>query len=66
MPNINILSVIIYKLSYWQEFYPVILLKVDINLEVYFYCTVFTLGLLIDWSIKYGRKLILDFDKIVK
>ena len=64
LPNNYIFSVIICKVSYWQKLYLIFLLKVDKNLEIHFYYTIFIFGLLINLRVKGNRKLILDFEEV--
>lgn len=45
MTGARIFDIVISKLSYEQESSPVILFKVDKDLEIYFYCIILTLRL---------------------
>ncbi len=43
----GILGIVIGKFRYWQQLGPIILLLIDKCFEVFFYCTVLSLGLAI-------------------
>ena len=62
----SIFSIIMHKLSYWQEFYLAILLKVEQNIEIYFYCTILIFDLFIGLKVKSNKQLMLDFKKITE
>lgn len=64
--NISFFSIIIYKFSNWQKFYKIILLKVNKDLELYFYYTILILDFSISLRIKNSEKLILDSKKVLE
>ena len=47
MANASVLGIIISKLSYWQKLYLIILLKIDKNSKLSFYCTILLLDLVV-------------------
>ena len=61
-----VLRIVISKLGYWQEPSPVILLKVDKDLEVHFHCAVLLLGLPICLRMDGGKEPSLDAEKVAK
>ncbi len=60
----RILDVVVGKLSYWKESSPIVLLIIDKNFEVSFYCTVLPLGLAISLRVEGSRELSLDFREV--
>ena len=58
--GISIFCIIIGKFNYQKEFYSVILLKVNKDLEVNFCGAVLPLGLTVCLRVKCGRELLLD------
>lgn len=58
-----ILDVIIYKFRYWQEFCPMVLLPIDKNMQISFYCAMFSFLSAICLGIKCREKLSLDFQQ---
>ena len=63
---ITIFNIIILKLSYWQEFYLVILLKNYKNSEMCFYFTIIIFGLLISLKVESNKKFLFNFEKVTK
>lgn len=63
--NAHILNIIVYKISYRQELSPIILLSIQKNLIIYFYCTIQSLGLTIFLLIKDTEELLLNAKKVV-
>lgn len=58
--SVSISCIIIGKFNYWKEFYPVILYKVDKNLEIDFQFAVLSFNLTISLRIKSDRKSLLN------
>ena len=61
----GILSIVIDKLCYEKKPCLIILLKVDENLEVSFYCIILSLNLAVYLQIKSGGEFLLDTKKII-
>ena len=56
----SIYDIVVYKLSYWQEACPVILLPVHKGSEVCLYCTILSLCLAIGLRMESRRESSLD------
>ena len=64
MAGTSIFDIIISKLRYRKKPCPIILLKVDQNLEISFYCAVLSFGLTVRQWIESGKEFSLDAKKI--
>lgn len=64
MAGICILSIVIRKLSHWQEAYQIIFVKIDKNLEVRFYYITLMFDLTVDLQIEENEKFLFDTKKI--
>ena len=64
MADASILGIIVGKLCYKKKPCPIILLKIDKNLEIGFYCTIVSLNLAICLWVEGGRKSLLDAEEI--
>lgn len=62
----GIFSIVICKLSYWQEPDLIVLLKINKDLKIYFYYTILIFGLVINFRVKCSKKSVFDFKKIIK
>ena len=62
--NISILGIIIGKLRHMQKSCPIILLKVDKDQKVGFYCTILSLSSAICLGVEGGRESLLDAKEI--
>ena len=47
--NAGIFNIIVYKLSYWQELYLIILVKIEKDSKIYFYYSILILDLAINF-----------------
>ena len=63
--NISIFDNIVGKFCYKKKSYPIILLKVDRDLEIDFYCAILLFGLTIYLWIKSNRKFLLNTKEII-
>ena len=61
-----VFGIIISKLGYWYELNPIVLLEIDIDSEIQFYCAVFSLNLTVSLKIKYGKKFLFDAKKVAE
>lgn len=64
--KVCIFDIIIYKLDYGQKLGPIILLKIEKNSKIDFYCTILVLCLPISLWIKHGKEPLLDVKEIIK
>lgn len=64
MVCIDILSVVVREIYHWQEFYLVVLLLIDKNTQISFYCAILPIGLAGCLQIKSSRKLLLNIKEI--
>ena len=60
MANINIVSIIVSKFYHKKKLFLIILLKIDKDLEVSFYCIILPLNLTIYLWIKGNKKFLFD------
>lgn len=61
-----ILNVIVYKLSYKQEFNPVIFILINNNWEVCFYYAVLSLVLFVEFEVEDCGKLLFNANKVAE
>lgn len=66
MINTYIFDIIVCKLSHWQKFCSVILLKVYKSSKIGLYCTILAFYLKINLRIKYYKKLLFDAKEVSK
>lgn len=66
MAGAYIFSIVIKKLSYWQELCLVILFKIDKNSKINFYYIILLFDLAVNLKIKSGEELLFDDKKIAK
>lgn len=64
--NFYIFIIIIHKFGHSQKFNLIILFKIDKNYNISFYLPIFLLYLAISLRIKDGKKVMLNFKKIIK
>lgn len=63
---ISIFIVVISKLGYWQEFYSVVLLKINKDLKIRFNCAFLLFCLTICLKLESSEKFLLNIKKIVQ
>ena len=61
----GILGIVVSKLRYGKKPCPIILLKVDKNLEIGFYCTILPLSLAVHLWVEGGGESLLDAKEII-
>ena len=64
MAGTGIFGIIVGKFYYGKKPCPIILLKVDKNVEVGFFCTILPLCLAVSLRVKGGRKFLLNTEEI--
>ena len=64
MVGANILDIIIDKLCYEKKLYPIILFKVDKNLEIGFYYTILSLNIAVCLRLEGNKEFLLDAKEI--
>lgn len=60
-----VFCIIISKFRHWQEFCAIILLVIDKNLEISFYCIILFFSLTVNIEIKGGGEFFLNVYKVI-